>query len=131
MIQFKDSDGNVTKIDNPPSTGVKRAKSVSDEKLTEDASTEGICGSITDLDVALKSLEDKLENLKSVAAGLANTSCSADSCNVPASLRAFSAATVDTITETLTVLEYTRALYGFMKPDNMKFTDGTKKKVIK
>lgn len=133
MASFKDANNRVTSISNPAPNGMARAGK---GKLTEDAATEGICGSITDLDAKIKTLEEKiktlkssLNSLKSAAAALSGASCVGDhSCNVAGLLSSYGSAHVAAISaeisalETdLELLEYTRTLYAFMKPDNMTF----------
>ena len=105
-------------------------------KLTEDASTEGICGTISDLDAKIQLLEAKIKSLKSKlgalkgpTAALAGASCVGNhTCNIADLLSAYSSAHVAAISaeiEALEVdlqaLEYARTLYAFMKPDNMTF----------
>ena len=124
MIQFKDSNGHISKIDNPPAKGVERASAVSKNKLTEDAATEGICGSITELDNKISSLKKKLDTLKTAASGLSKASCGESGCTVSSALSTFAKAETAAIENEIEVLEYMRTLFNFMKPDNMTFKVG-------
>lgn len=137
MATFKDANSRVTNIGNPAPTGISRANKVCEKKkLTEDVSTEGMCGSISDIDKKITQLEDKIEalknslnSLKSAASALSGASCVGDhSCNIAGLLSSYSSAHIAAINaeisalETdLQLLEYTRTLYAFMKPDNMIF----------
>ena len=135
-MQFKDSDGYVTDISNPAPNGVQRAKSVSDNKLTEDASTEGICGSLTDLDKKIQLLKSRINNLKTKlnalkgpTAALTSASCVGyHTCNIAGLLSNYSSAhiavieaEIEALEVDLEALEYTRTLYAFMKPNNMRY----------
>lgn len=133
MATFKDANGRSVSISNPAPSGMSRAGK---GKLTEDASTEGICGSISDLDTKIQLLESRINNLKSALnalkgpiSALASASCVGNhTCNVAGLLSAYSAAHIAAINAEiaalevdLEALEYTRTLYAFMKPDNMTF----------
>ena len=143
-MKFKDSDGLVTEV-SVPSAASSRAEPVTENnKLTDDASTEGIIGTINELDAKilefksrLKTLKSRLSSLKSAAAALNSCNCKwiihgdcsiSKECNVDKLVAHYGSVHVNAIEaeiaciETnLEVLECTRALYAFMKPNNMKF----------
>lgn len=142
---FRDSDDVVTKVDVSKSTSSRAKSATKNDKMTEDASTEGIIGSITELDAKIVELKNKLNSLKSSLSGLKSSAaklagatcdiaifgdCEASvNCNVDSLIAAYGPVhanaieiEIQCIETNLEVLECTRALYAFMKPNNMRFS---------
>ena len=135
-MKFQDTDGYTTNINLPPPDGVDRAKSISEIKLTEDAVVEGLCGSLTDLDRKIELLEKKINNLKAKLIAFKNPTLALQSaycvgyhtCNIAGLLSNYSSAhiavieaEIEALDINLEALEYTRTLYAFMKPNNMRY----------